>query len=335
MSNRTRLPLDWIRRQAAADGVEPLERIQSLWSGYGEIVRIGLTGCAYPTLVLKRVDPPTLSNHPRGWNTSRSHERKLFSYGVEQTFYDTYAPNCGDDARVPACIATHAESGGWWMLLEDLDAAGFAGRRTQLSAQELDACLAWLAAFHATFLGAAPTGLWEIGTYWHLATRPDELKSMTDAELRTAAPLLDARLNDCTFQTFVHGDAKIANFCFSAQGDDGGEGGGVAAVDFQYVGGGCGMKDVAYFLSSCMTEVECESAAPRHLDTYFRLLRDELRRRDTAIDVDALETEWRALYPFAWADFYRFLAGWSPDHWKMHGYSRRLTREVLERLGKQ
>jgi hypothetical protein len=93
------------------------------------------------------------------------------------------------------------------------------------------------------------------------------------------------------------------------------------------------MKDVAYFLSSCMTEVECESSAPRHLDTYFRLLRDALRRRETAIDLDALEAEWRALYPIAWADFSRFLAGWSPDHWKMHGYSSRLTREVLEGLG--
>jgi hypothetical protein len=325
VSNQAKHPLDWIARRTDADTVLALDRIQSLWSGYGEVLRVRLTGCDHPTLVLKRVEPPTLTYHPRGWNTSRSHERKLHSYVVERRFYDEYSRSCRDDSRVPECIATHAEGGGWWLLLEDLDEAGFAGRKTQLTSDELDACLAWLAGFHATFLGVEPVGLWEVGSYWHLATRPDEFEKLTDDRLRAAAPILDARLNGCTFQTFVHGDAKVANFCFS---DDGR----VAAVDFQYVGGGCGVKDVAYLLSSCMTEVECESSAPGYLDTYFRMLRDAVGRRDAPIDLDALESEWRALYPIAWADFYRFLAGWAPDHWKIHGYSDRLTRAVLDEL---
>jgi hypothetical protein len=325
VSNRRERPLSWIRQRTSADSVEVVDRVQTLWSGYGEILRVRLTGCEHTTLVLKHVEPPTLAHHPRGWHTSRSHERKLRSYDVECTFYDEYARHAGADARVPECIASHAAEDGWWLLLEDLDAAGFGGRRTLLSNRELDACLAWLAGFHATFLGVAPDGLWEVGTYWHLATRPDELDALTDDRLRAAAPILDERLNGAAFQTLVHGDAKVANFCFA---DDGG----VAAVDFQYVGGGCGIKDVAYFLSSCMSEVACESAAPGHLNTYFRLLRDALQRRETSVDLDALESEWRALYPIAWADFYRFLAGWSPDHWKIHGYSDRLTRAVLDEV---
>mgnify|MGYP000093138504 CR=1 FL=1 len=92
---------------------------------------------------------------------------------------------------------------------------------------------------------------------------------MTDDELRAAAPVLDARLNDCTFRTFVHGDAKVANFCFS---DDGR----VAAVDFQYVGGGCGMKDVAYFIGSCLDESECERREASLLDAYFSALKEAL-----------------------------------------------------------
>jgi hypothetical protein len=45
-----------------------------------------------------------------------------------------------------------------------------------------------------------------------------------------------------------------------------------------------------------------------------------------------VERAWRALYPAAWADFHRFLNGWAPDHWKLHGYTRRMTRQALDRL---
>jgi thiamine kinase-like enzyme len=115
------------------------------------------------------------------------------------------------------------------------------------------------------------------------------------------------------------GDAKLANFCFSQDGTQ------VAAVDFQYVGGGCGMKDVAYFISSCLDENECERMEERLLDAYFSSLKDALGRHHPHIDVAAVETAWRPLYALAWTDFYRFLKGWSPSHWKIHQYSERLA----------
>lgn len=111
--------------------------------------------------------------------------------------------------------------------------------------------------------------------------------------MREAAPALDRALRECSFQTLVHGDAKPANFCFSARGRA------VAAVDFQYVGGGCGMKDVVYLLHG--------EPDARHLDGYFAALRGALA---PGIDGDALERQWRALLPTAHADFERFLAGW-------------------------
>ena len=49
-------------------------------------------------------------------------------------------------------------------------------------------------------------------------------------------------------------------------------------------------------------------------------------------DLDALEQEWRALYPLAWSDFHRFMKGWSPGHWKVHSYSERIAREVVTQL---
>ena len=111
-------------------------------------------------------------------------------------------------------------------------------------------------------------------------------------------------------------DAKIANFCFSENETD------VAAVDFQYVGGGCGMKDLAYFMSSCFGPNDCQRYEAEALDLYFSAFNKELQRLGNCINPMSVEQEWRPLYLVAWADFYRFLNGWCPDHWKVHRYSR-------------
>ena len=297
--------------------------VQDLWSGYGQIVRCRLAGGAASSVIVKHVRWPDHRDHPRGWSSDRAHERKVHSYRVESAWYDRYAQACTDDCRVPRCLALETRPGGVIMVLEDLDTAGYAGRREVVSEAEIDACLSWLAAFHATFMGERPDGLWATGAYWHLATRPDELDALDMGPLKAAAAAIDQRLSDSAFLTFVHGDAKLANFCFGADGRQ------AAAVDFQYVGGGCGVKDVAYFISSCLDGDESERMAPALLDRYFELLRESLERNGSALDVAALEDDWRALYPVAWTDFTRFLQGWSPGHWKLHRYSERLTHEVL------
>lgn len=189
----------------------------------------------------------------------------------------------------------------------------------------MKACLRWLANFHALFLGVAPENLWPVGTYWHLETRPDELEAMDHPELKAAAGDIDRILSGCRFKTIVHGDAKLANFCFSPSGQD------VAAVDFQYVGGGCGMKDVVYFLGSCLEERECEKRVPGLLDYYFCELKQSVGKD---VDFSALETEWREMFVFAWTDFHRFLLGWMPGHWKINRYSKRLTEEAIRKLTK-
>lgn len=282
--------LAWIAEETSATRARRGARIQSLWGGYGELWRIELTGAATESVVLKWVKPPALSAR----ETSFSHRRKCRSYQVETTFYRRFALRCDATCRVPALLASKSAHESWTLLLEDLDASGFPARRRMLARAELEACLDWLAAFHARFLGVAPEGLWREGTYWHLATRPDELARVQDPAVRAAAPEWDRALARCRYRTLLHGDAKPANFCFSSHGRD------VAAVDFQYVGGGCGMKDVAYLLDG-------EAHTARALDHYFRQLRAAL---PSEMDADALETEWRALYPIACSDFARFLAGW-------------------------
>ncbi|MEM7152812.1 MAG: phosphotransferase [Myxococcota bacterium] len=309
-----------------AEAVVSTEVVQSLWSGYGQIVRCHLRGAPRPSVIVKHVKWPSEQDHPRGWSTNRSHERKVKSYQVETAWYRDYAGRCSDACRVPQYLRAQTLGDEVFMVLEDLDASGFGARRRHVSAAEIEACLSWLAHFHATFMGAAPRGLWDTGTYWHLQTRPDELAALPEGPLKAAAATLDQRLSDSPFQTFVHGDAKLANFCFSPDGRR------VAAVDFQYVGGGCGMKDVAYFISSCLDEDESERQEQSLLDLYFERLHGALARIGSDVDFDALHRDWRALYPVAWTDFYRFLQGWSPGHWKIHRYSEQLAREVLEGL---
>ena len=212
------------------------------------------------------------------------------------------------------------------MVLEDLDASGFDRRKSFVNEKEWQACVRWLAAFHAENLNSSISGLWETGTYWHLETRPDELERMDDPSLKKAASSIDRKLKDSEFLTLVHGDAKLANFCFNADGSK------VAAVDFQYVGGGCGMKDLAYFVGSCFRDEEAEEMEEAVLDYYFIQISLHLAKGRSVILGEELEKDWRPLYRVAWADFHRFMKGWSPGHWKLSDYSERVTREVIRNL---
>ncbi len=315
-----------IKQATGADAIELADVIQELWSGYGTIRRYRLLGCERPSVVVKHVHLADPAGHPRGWNTDFSHQRKLRSYRIESAWYADWSSRCDKTCRVPQCLALEQRDDETLMVLEDLDAAGFPARRECLTQEEVVTCLHWLANFHATFFGCSPEGLWAQGTYWHLATRPDELEALADLPLKLAAAAIDQQLRDCRYQTFVHGDAKLANFCFSTEGK------GVAAVDFQYVGGGCGMKDVAYFIGSCLNEEDCERLESMLLDAYFAELKLALQRRQSSVDSDAVEAEWRTMFPFAWADFHRFLKGWSPGHWKINAYSEKMTREVVAEL---
>ena len=309
--------------------VESVEHIQTLWSGYGEILRVYVNGGTHPSIVLKSIVLPEAVKHPRGWNTDRSHARKLKSYDVEMHWYRDWSHRCGDMCRVASCLEVVSSGGQQTIVLEDLNAAGFDARKEALTQRELAVCLSWLANFHATFLNEPVPGLWATGTYWHLATRPDELAAMQDIELQRAASDIDRALNGSRYQTIVHGDAKVANFCFSSDGAS------VAAVDFQYVGGGCGMKDVAYLMGSCLTEQQCELWEGELLAIYFQEVELALQRLNKDVDFKALKSEWLSLFPYAWADFHRFLLGWMPSHAKVNGYSERLTSRVIADLAKK
>lgn len=307
------------------------EPIQSLWSGYGKISRLILEPLTQNTrgmrsVIVKFVSPPAVQNHPRGWNTDTSSQRKMASYNIETNWYRQYATHGKHACAMPKHIASYHEYTRTWLILEDLD-DHYPLRHTTLSVDQCKPCLRWLARFHARYLHKKPEALWPVGTYWHLQTRMDELDAMPASDLKNAAEQIDQILNNARYMSFVHGDAKVANFCFNRASTQ------VAMVDFQYVGQGCGIKDVAYFLGSALSDAHCQQHCDTLLDVYFQELRNcSLEHEISSYDYARLETEWRELYCYAWADFNRFLLGWMPGHKKINDYMQAMTCLALGQL---
>ncbi|MFT7086581.1 MAG: hypothetical protein ACJAV5_002310 [Vicingaceae bacterium] len=317
----------FILEQTGAVDVLECEVVQEVWSGFGQVLRLKLEGAPFhKSIVVKNIILSNEIDQPKGWNTDVSRQRKLISYKVEHAWYKNYAGKCLENCRVPKFYGCLIDEGNQVLLLEDLNASGYPIRKNHLNKKEVKVCLSWLASFHAEFMHTKTDDLWKNGTYWHLSTRKDEHASMPSSELKDKATLIDQKLNSCFFKTLVHGDSKVANFCFSEDATK------VSAVDFQYVGEGCGMKDVAYFLGSCLTELQCDHWELELLDFYFASLKLALTDKITELNFDLLEKEWRSLFPIAWSDFTRFLLGWMPSNRKINGYSEAMMDRSMTYL---
>ncbi len=152
------------------------DTLQTLWGGYGELVRLHLRNAPTSSVIVKQITLPKPKVHPRGWNTDRSHQRKLDSYQVELNWYQDYANSVSLYNPVPCCLYVEQRDNELVLVLEDLATAGFPLVKTDVSLDEAKACLTWLAYFHIEHLDTQPIGLWETGTYWHLDTRLMSLK---------------------------------------------------------------------------------------------------------------------------------------------------------------
>lgn len=324
-----------ITTMLGAEKVTNSQIIQPLWGGYGKLFRVFLRGYSSPSVIVKYVQYPNQPQHPRGWNTLMSHQRKLTSYEVESRWYQDFAQLCSEDCKVPTFIAVEQDQNSMLLIMEDLKTLGLSKTFRSvpptsdahfISAMQIRAGLSWLAHFHAEHLQRAATGLWPTGGYWHLQTRPDEHVAMIDSELKSAAEELDFQLKNCRYNTLIHGDAKAANFCFDVTGSQ------IAAVDFQYVGTGCGIKDVVIFLCSTLPYQQCQAKVPALLNEYFAILTTALKNKLSNDEIAELEQEWRQLYPVAWADYLRFMQGWNPDNWKINSYTEAMAEQGLKQL---
>ncbi|MBQ4800663.1 DUF1679 domain-containing protein [Pseudoalteromonas sp. MMG006] len=291
--------------------IEIGDTLTSLWSGCGSIVQCKLDD---EPCVVKAIKIPSHIHHPKIKQSEFALKRKQYSYSVEYTFYKRYSPFLPSTAKSIECISAINKDDEYALVFKNFTKHGFA----QAGPQHVKAILEWLAYFHAFNLNKPANGLWQQGNYWHLSTRPDEFNKLSEhadkkSDIKRAAHKIDKILQTSHYKTLIHGDAKLANFAANEQSK-------ILGYDFQYVGAGVGIIDVMYFMTSCFNDKQLHDHADEYLAYYFTHLKSALKIYQPTIDADDVTAQWQELWPLAWADFYRFLAGWSPEHFKINSY---------------
>ena len=77
-------------------------------------------------------------------------------------------------------------------------------------------------------------------------------------------------------------------------------------VDYQYVGRGCGIQDVAYFLSSALSPDDCAVREKEALLIYFTALEAAIMRHQPTLNAAQVVEEWQYLYKWAGQTLYGF-----------------------------
>ncbi|KAJ3363233.1 hypothetical protein GGF31_001028 [Allomyces arbusculus] len=251
------------------------------------------------------------------------HRRKVRSYRVEYLFYAQYlsSPTTFIVANfVPAL--SRASPATITLSMTELPESASLGATPS-------AVLAWLASFHAHFLGTQPEGLWETGGYWHVATRPSELRRAQNARgspyqwVALHADFWAQHLakwqSDARCRTLVHGDPKGDNVVVLPDGQ-------VALVDFQYVGGGIGAVDVAHWLATSAPDHVLNDWRRVVIDEYYAVYAAQAAAKgkevvDAATVVDQVEV--------ALLDWARFVAGWG--WWGNVRWLQRTVQEIRDK----
>lgn len=345
--------------------------LQQLWSGYGTIARVEAVSTASAehsskkvSLIIKHVTPPSVSQRAEG------HLRKLISYQVEQYFYTSLAPLMPESIPVAQCLAQSSDGSGMAMVLNDLRESFPVAceKRGDLDRKQVYAALDWLARFHGFWWQRAgdikakgvrlppleePTssqkeGVWLNGGYTYLATRRSEYASLQndqDSEWasKLCEPTLDAKSSIAElvaavlspsftstsaiadYDTLIHGDVKSENLFSTSAGTA------VAFFDFQYVGIGLGVCDLAkLFTCSVPSELLGEQEGEfRDIEAGERILLKHYQRTieeasGKSYPWEMLEMHWKT----ALVDWLRFQASWG--FWGNTEWLEGRVRHILE-----
>lgn len=246
-------------------------------------------------------------------------------------------------------------------------------KRSVLSRTQVHGALNWLAGFHGRSWGLLPdsldvyvlppleessrrqstgkdigSGLWLNGGYTYLATRQKEYASLaqdTDSEwsetmcrasegsLLSVAEMAALFLTPCgrPIESYIHGDVKSENLFTTTNGDE------VAFFDFQYVGLGLGVCDLAK-LFTCSVPlhmlVGANEPLPEQLtmgDAERRLLEQYrtslLQDKEDLYEWEAFKRHWET----ALVDWCRFQASWG--FWGNTEWLEARVRSILSDQG--
>ncbi|KAF7764541.1 hypothetical protein PCIT_b0571 [Pseudoalteromonas citrea] len=300
---------------------------RALWSGCGAIIRAEVDD---QHAVIKYSSVPELLEHPNIVQSGFARARKAKSYRVEKDFYSLYSSRLPNSIAIPELLWSGETSSENILVLRDFTIQGF----NSISDSDLNGIrhiVVWLARFHATFLWCNKepnyAKLWEQGGYWHLATRPDEHENIAQSDIKLRAAEIDEVLVNQRFRTLIHGDAKQANFAINQNR--------VVGYDFQYVGKGIGLQDIMLLFTSVFNADQQEAYEEPLLALYFRELYSALEGRFDIDTCQKIERQWRSIWPIIWSDFYRFLLGWKPNHFKINAYMKRQVNKSMSLLAGQ
>ena len=285
--------VDWIQRALAAGGNEVPAIVgmeaQTIGEGIGlmgALLRCRLSYCeedpSVPRSVIVKLASPIPKSHRTG--------RLLKVYQREYEYYSRIASSApirsphlfyGDFDRRRQRLA---------LVQEDLDGMDTADQVQGASATQALTAVRNIARMHGHFwnrterpplVGAFDTtrsGIVRMARLAYLANLPATLRNfehLLPDWAPTLAESFGARLPSfgddiaAGSRTFVHGDFRLDNMFFGADGDDDG----FAAIDWQASGIGSGLYDVAYFLGgSVPTEIRREIEREA-LEEYHHIIR--------------------------------------------------------------
>lgn len=283
-------------------------QIASLWAGMGSIVRLQCRDSRgkASTIIAKQIK----CSNPQSFGD----KRKAASYHVEASFYGSKYCEVLSTRHI-CCQGLHTVDSGRGeitILMTPLPGETIHCMDGDVS----KAAVRSVARLHAYFWGiekanaAVKAGLAEQGTYWYLATRPDEYDNMSNhglsRKLKESARDIDEALKEHKYQTVCHGDLKACNMAMSTDPSY------VTFVDFQYLGKACPAKDLAY-LFVCGMDID-HDFEERQESELVKLYIDELAANgvgggDKNASLPTLAEMRRAL-DLAYCDLYRWMLGW-------------------------
>ncbi|TXT05271.1 uncharacterized protein COLE_06591 [Cutaneotrichosporon oleaginosum] len=354
--------------------------LQTLWAGYGQIVFVTARSSSSrdtSRYVLKLISPPP-GNDEGHVRKLLSYEVEQAFYATVAPTLDVPVAHClasthGMEGRPGADQLQGVTA----MLLSDLrpDYPVAGGKRGVLSETAVHAALDWLARFHGASRGAVgrhelggyllppleearrrergPGGskLWLNGGYTYLATRRGELADLADSDSEWNAAFcarddaLGCSVADAVAavltpsgraaESVIHGDVKSENLFTTRKGDA------VAFFDFQYVGLGLGVCDLAKLFTCSVPEDMLANDVPHALgmqageQVLLERYRDEVLRAQRAGKAGReAEYAWSEMvrhWETALVDWCRFQASWG--FWGNTEWLEARVRHILADAG--